>query len=580
MLKSVKVKSIKPVWVEQTYDIEMSKNHNFVANWIVTHNSHSAAYWKLAWIWGYYKANYPIEFYCWMLQTLGQVSWKVEGTEKDKIFMLLNDYKDHWYKLLYPDINKSDITFKIDKNIQTWQELIRVWFNYIKWVWEKQAIEIAKKQPYDDYYDFLKKVDRRVVNSKVVQIIKQMWLFNSIWWAPDIDEKLVPEVNSIELIRESSLKLLEIFKEIRSWKDSSVLFNEDWTVWEERNSLVELYDLFWLDEDKYLETNLKELTYWDLKKIITKIKSKLKSFIDKVQKKKPFYEQLDEKFIIEWNQVKDKLDETLKYIEDELKLLKKKADKRNKEVTIWTPDRHRLFEDLYPDQISLFEKLNKLNELTIKDLSQLEWIQEKDFELYLAIFSLEKELQGIIQYIDSVLVKVDLDKTCVEIKPSIHFTMKTCSILLNVDLKEYAPIVPYLHNFTPLKYITFKEDVKFLTSVWVIMDKVILNDQMKEDWSGVNYNKTKVRASIMIGDIKLPLFINWHTYIKNKNILDEIVPWDPIVIKFNLSNGFTMIQVTEIVKAEEFKRKVDNKISFDEREQKFLKPSPSWFWNS
>ena len=122
MLKSVKVKSIKSVWVEPTYDIEMSKNHNFIANWIVTHNSHSAAYWKLAWIWWYYKANYPIEFYCWMLQTLGQVSWKVEGTEKDKIFMLLNDYKDHWYKLLYPDIIKVILllrlikTYKLDKN--------------------------------------------------------------------------------------------------------------------------------------------------------------------------------------------------------------------------------------------------------------------------------------------------------------------------------------------------------------------------------------------------------------------------------------------------------------------------------
>lgn len=534
--------------------------------------AHAAAYWMLSWIGAYYKANYTLEFYCGMLQTLGQVSWKVEGTEKDKVFMLLNDYKDHGYKLLYPDINRSEISFNIDKNEKTNEELIRVWFNYIKWVGPKQAVEIAKKQPYTDYYDFLKKVDRRVVNSKIVQIVKQMWLFNNIWWAPDIDEKLVPEVNSIELIRELCLKLLEVLKDIREWNETT---NDIIEGEEKSNSLIELYELMWIDEEKYPETDIREIDYSDVRKIMNKIKAKLKSLTDKINKKKPFYDQL-EKYSEEGNTLKDLIDSKLKYIEDEFKILTKVKAKRpkDKQLTIWDIDKHRLFEDKYSQDLDLIDfisKLDKLEDLSFKEVAELEWIKSNYFEVMLSSIELEPDLQSIIQYIDKIITEVDLDKTCVQIHPSITYTMKTCSILLNVDLKEYAPIVPSLTRFVPLKYITFKDDIKYWTSVWVIMNKTILTDVMKEDWSWVNYNKTKVKASIMIGDLKLPLFINWHTYIKNKLILDEIEPGDPVIIRFNISQWFTMIQLQDIIRAEEFKRKLDNKIPFDEREQKFLK---------
>lgn len=571
-LQLIKVKSIRYVWIEPTYDIEMKKNHNFFANGVVTHNSHSAAYWKLAWIGGYYKANYPLEFYCGMLQTLGQVSGKVERTEKDKVFMLLSDYKNHGYKLLYPDINRSGITFSIDKD-ENGKEFIRVGFNYIKGVGEKQAVEIVKKQPYTDYYDFLKKVDRRIVNSKVIQIIKQLGLFNSIWGAPDIDEKLVPEVNSIELIRELSLKLLEVLKDIRQWKEST-----DNILEEERksNSLIELYDLIGGDEEKkYLETDLKEINYSDIKKIVNKIKVKLKSLCDKIEKKKVFYDQLWV-YLDEGIKLKESIDSCLKYIEDEFKILTKTKIKRpkDKQLTIWSKDRHRLFEDRYSQDLDLIDfiaKLDKLEDLSLQEIAEIEWIKSNYFEVILATLILEPELQSIIQYIDKIITKIDLDKTCVEIHPSISYIMKTCSILLNVDLKEYASIIPILNRFIPLKYITFKDDIKYATSIWVIMDKVILNDQMKEDKSWINYNKAKVKASIMIGDLKLPMFINWYTYIKNKLVLDEIQPGDPIIIKFNISQWFKMIQVLDIIKAEIFKQKVDNKIPFDEKEQKFLK---------
>ena len=50
---------------EMTYDIEMcGEEHNYIANGIVTHNSHGVGYALLAYETAYLKANYTVEFIC------------------------------------------------------------------------------------------------------------------------------------------------------------------------------------------------------------------------------------------------------------------------------------------------------------------------------------------------------------------------------------------------------------------------------------------------------------------------------------------------------------------------------------
>lgn len=532
--------------------------------------AHSEAYWLLAWIQAYYKANYPLEFYCWMLQTLKQVSWKVEWTEKDKVKNLLLDYKEHWFKLLSPDINKSETTFKIDKDFKTWNEYIRVWLDYIKGVWTKQAVEIVKKQPYEDYYDFLDKVEWRIVNSKVVQICKDMWLFNSIWWAPNINEKLVPEINYIEETIDISEKLLEIMEDIKNEKEETLTEEGDEEIIESK--VIELYKLMWISEEKYPPTSIDDFWLKEVKKVMTKLKSKLKWLSGRIEKKIFWYEMLEDEYISKLDNVKSEIDTKLWNLEKDLKELHKKKDKRSGWLTIFEENKHNLFEDKYQNDLDILQKVNKLvyDELSISELSDLEWHSKLYIENLIIYVYLKDILKLVVDVITEVSNSLNLDRTCVIIKPDLKYVMKTCWILVNVDLKEYSSLVNDLNKFIPFKALNFSDELRYFTTIWVIMDKVILNDQLKEDWT-VNYNKTKVRGSLMLWDTKKPLFINWHSYLKNKEGLDTLQDWDPVVIRFNISPWFTMIQTQEIVKADVLQRKILNREWLDVNEQKVVR---------
>jgi DNA polymerase-3 subunit alpha len=56
------VVAIEPKGIEDTYDLSIEHDHNFVADGLIVHNSHSAAYALLAYQCAYLKAHYPAEF--------------------------------------------------------------------------------------------------------------------------------------------------------------------------------------------------------------------------------------------------------------------------------------------------------------------------------------------------------------------------------------------------------------------------------------------------------------------------------------------------------------------------------------
>ena len=64
--------SITPCGVEMTYDVEMdSDEHNFFANGICSHNSHSYAYATITFWTAWMKAHHPVEFYAASMSTVG-----------------------------------------------------------------------------------------------------------------------------------------------------------------------------------------------------------------------------------------------------------------------------------------------------------------------------------------------------------------------------------------------------------------------------------------------------------------------------------------------------------------------------
>ena len=56
------VVSIEPSGLQDTYDLTVEEDHNFVANGLVVHNSHSTAYALIAYMTAYLKAHWPVEF--------------------------------------------------------------------------------------------------------------------------------------------------------------------------------------------------------------------------------------------------------------------------------------------------------------------------------------------------------------------------------------------------------------------------------------------------------------------------------------------------------------------------------------
>src|SRR5256712_1815024 len=62
-----RVTSIQPVGVRETYDLRIEKDHNFLANDFVVHNSHAASFALIAYASAYLKAHHPAAFACALL---------------------------------------------------------------------------------------------------------------------------------------------------------------------------------------------------------------------------------------------------------------------------------------------------------------------------------------------------------------------------------------------------------------------------------------------------------------------------------------------------------------------------------
>ncbi len=99
------VVAIEPRGVAPTFDLTVERDHNFVADGLIVHNSHSAAYGLVTYRTAYLKAHYPAEF---MAATL--TSWL---GDTDRIL----DYKSECDRMgiavRAPDVNFSQVKFDV-----------------------------------------------------------------------------------------------------------------------------------------------------------------------------------------------------------------------------------------------------------------------------------------------------------------------------------------------------------------------------------------------------------------------------------------------------------------------------------
>ncbi len=141
-------------------DIEKFASYSF-------NKSHSVAYGYISYWTAYMKAHYPAEFFAVKLTT---------EKNDNKFINLIKDAKIMGFEILPPDINRSDVGFKIEGDRH-----IRFGIGRIKGVGEEAAKAITQARKNRDFRglaDFVARVDGRKVNKKVIECLVKAGSFD------------------------------------------------------------------------------------------------------------------------------------------------------------------------------------------------------------------------------------------------------------------------------------------------------------------------------------------------------------------------------------------------------------------
>lgn len=163
------VVSVEPRGEEMTYDLTVDETHNFVADGIVVHNSHSAAYAVITMQTGWLKCHYPAEFMAALLTS--------DADRTDKLVAHIADAKSRGIEVLPPDINASAHSFHGRGST------IRFGLSGVKGVGDgaiEAILEARKDGPFLGLFDFCERVDLRRVNRKVIECLVRCGAFDSI----------------------------------------------------------------------------------------------------------------------------------------------------------------------------------------------------------------------------------------------------------------------------------------------------------------------------------------------------------------------------------------------------------------
>lgn len=361
--------------VEKLYnDIENFASYCF-------NKSHSAAYAHISYITAYLKANFTLEYMVAILNyNLGE---KIEVFKK-----YLEDTKLQNIKILEPDINKSDILFKIEGNN------IRYGLSAIKGVGEAVAQYIVNERnlngQFKNFLDFCKRINKSKINKKVLETLITIGAFDSFNIRREILLAITPEI--IEYYEKNSENNGDLFSSIEINKDE-IYFN----------NLINNY------KDK--------IEFWNQKKFYEIQLEYLGDFItispfDKYQREVFYYNNYEIDELLYGNSY-NKIN-LIGYIEK----IEKKKNKDNKEYLI-------LLINTYFNKIKVFVFSNGDNSLIQK---VLDIDKNNDFSIWLFEISLKK----IPEKKESMFILSNiLDKNNIKQAP-----YKSIKIILNYDFKK------------------------------------------------------------------------------------------------------------------------------------------------
>ncbi len=134
--------------------------------------AHASAYTIISYWTAWLKANYSIEFMTALLSTSGNMGWYIHDSKRMGI------------EILPPDVNESDVNFKIQ------DDAIRIGLTSIKHLGGKAADQVVANQKFSDYKEFLqwweegtddkKKPDHRSMDTRAVENLRRVGALDSI----------------------------------------------------------------------------------------------------------------------------------------------------------------------------------------------------------------------------------------------------------------------------------------------------------------------------------------------------------------------------------------------------------------
>lgn len=157
------IKSVKPVGKAQTYDLEVDHpdHQYYLSNGMLSSNSHATLYSMISFHTAYLKANFPIEFL--VANLMSEVRSNAKSS-RDNILKIKTEIRNKKVKIVPPDVNKSQLSWKIidDRTLMTG-------LDSLKYMGKDSIPELIAKRPFDNYKDLIYRTDSKKVRSPSIQ---------------------------------------------------------------------------------------------------------------------------------------------------------------------------------------------------------------------------------------------------------------------------------------------------------------------------------------------------------------------------------------------------------------------------
>jgi error-prone DNA polymerase len=158
-----KIVSIEALGVEETYDLEIEGNHNFLANDFVVHNSHAASFALIAYATSWMRKHYLAEFTCSLLNAQ-PMGFYAPAT-------IVGDAQRHGLQVRPIDVTKSEWDCTLEETDDDFGFAVRMglrWTKGIQLADGQRIVEARCERAFESIEDFVRRT--RVSSRAHVQL--------------------------------------------------------------------------------------------------------------------------------------------------------------------------------------------------------------------------------------------------------------------------------------------------------------------------------------------------------------------------------------------------------------------------